>query len=831
MPRARCALPLMTMLSLCACQDQGLTTFNATPEATITFPQDGAELLEGEPVELQGVVSDTDHDQLALTARWTSGGEELCPELAPDDYGGTSCEAVFEPGEVSITLEARDPPGKVGTDTVTITVLPTEAPQATILLPEAGDRYYADQWIELSGQASDGEEEPAALTARWISDLDGEVASDITPDDNGAFQDQAQLSEGDHQLELRVQDSSGKEGSDSVAFTVGPANSAPTCEITAPEDGYAGELNSPVAFSATVGDVDIEPSQLEVSWSSDQDGELGSSTPSAHGEVSFTTSDLTVASHVITLSVIDEMDLGCTDQITATVGTPPLVSITAPSSGDVVDQGSIITFEAQVSDSEQSASGLALAWSSSLDGELSTAGADSSGLATFATSALSNGDHAITLTATDSDGLWAQDLVSLTVNGLPTAPVISISPSPATTSDDLIVSIDTSSTDPDGDPISYAYAWTVDGAASTASTSGTLGSSATSKGELWEVTVTPSDSHSTGASASASATIGNSAPVMSSVAIAPTTAYTDSTLAASVSATDLDGDTVSFDYSWTVDGSFVYSGGASLDGAIYFDKHDSVEVTVTPSDGDDSGSAMSSSALTILNSPPDAPGVTVLPAAPAEGADDLICTVSSASSDDDGDSVDYGFAWTVDGAAYPTSWDTGDTAAAWVGPTTTTYSDDTVPAEDTREGETWTCTVTPDDGDDAGSGASDSVVIEAPEADDYTDTWSMDRSASYSCAYGLVNINFSTLDIVDAYPSIVVTGGYTGQPGTMTGSYSSSTAFSASNVLAGSCTETYTITGTFLDANTLGATFEASFAGGVMCFGCSYYSTTFTATR
>jgi hypothetical protein len=106
----------------------------------------------------------------------------------------------------------------------------------------------------------------------------------------------------------------------------------------------------------------------------------------------------------------------------------------------------------------------------------------------------------------------------------------------------------------------------------------------------------------------------------------------------------------------------------------------------------------------------------------------------------------------------------------------------------------------------------------------------MDRTARYSCAYGLVSVNFSTLTIVDAYPSIVVTGGSGSQPGTMRGSFSSATAFSASNVLPGTCTETYTVTGNFLDPATLGATFEARFTGS-MCLGCSYYSTTFTSVR
>ncbi len=995
----------LAALALAACQDQGLQTFNADPVATITFPVDGDERQAGEAVDLHGVVSDSDHDQLDLLARWTANGEEICAEQAPSAQGDSSCEASLEAGAVTLTLEVRDPKGAVGVDSVDITVL--------------------------------------------------------------------------------------------------AANNDPSCAITAPESGSTGEEGESITFEATASDPDVDPTQLSATWTSDQDGELATSTPSAQGTITFTTSGLNVASHVVTLEVQDEQGASCTDQVTYVVGTPPSVSITSPSSGDVVDEGAMVTFEAQVSDSEEPASGLALSWSSSLDGELSDAGADSSGLATFATADLFNGDHAVTLTVTDAEGLWAQDLVSVVVNGLPSAPEVSLSPDPAYTSDDLEVSIDTASEDPDDDTVSYGYAWSVDGASSSASTSATLPSSATTKHEVWQVAVTPTDGTSSGEAVTASLTIDNSPPVLasasltpdpageddtlvctpgstsdadgdsvstsvswdvsgtthtglgssldgtyfergdvvscevtpndgeedgaavvsndvtientapsittvtlspdpayagdtltcsyagfydadddsdlstiawtldgvsagsgttyssgqvhgdvlactvtpsdgtdngtavsatitvsntapsitavtlgpdpataadtltcsytgysdadgdadassyawtidgvsagsgstiasgfsrgdtvrctvtpwdgydggttayaelvidntppevSSVSVAPTTVYTDSTLAASVSLYDANGDAVSSSYAWYVDGTFVYGGGASLDGATYFDKDHQVYVTVTPSDGTDSGSSLSSSTLTVLNSPPGEPTVSILPAAPEEGADDLVCSVDTASSDADGDSVDYGFAWTVDGVAYPGGWDTGDTGAGWTGPDTTTWTDDTVPGGDTLEGETWTCTVTPDDGDDTGTAASASVTIEAGEEEEtsYTDTWSMDRSASYSCAYGLVNISFSTLVIADAYPTIVVTAGSGSQPGSMSGSFSSTTAFTASNYLPGSCAETYTITGTFIDANTLGATFEASYSGGVMCLGCSYYSTTFTATR
>ena len=113
---------------------------------------------------------------------------------------------------------------------------------------------------------------------------------------------------------------------------------------------------------------------------------------------------------------------------------------------------------ATVSDDQDPATAIALDWSSSIDGVFSATGAESTGVAQFTYGSLSTGTHTVTVTATDTDGLFATAAVTFLVNGLPTAPVVSLSPDPAVTTDDLNVSIDTASTDPEGDTITYGYA-------------------------------------------------------------------------------------------------------------------------------------------------------------------------------------------------------------------------------------------------------------------------------------------------------------------------------------------------------------------------------------
>ena len=87
----------------------------------------------------------------------------------------------------------------------------------------------------------------------------------------------------------------------------------------------------------------------------------------------------------------------------------------------------------------------------------------------------------------------------------------------------------------------------------------------------------------------------------------------------------------------------------------------------------------------------------------------------------------------MDGAAYEAGGgsDTGDTGGGWIGAGTTTWSGDTVDASETQAGETWECTVTPDDGDDEGVDATASVEIAEPSY-----VWEITGTGSVDMRYG-----------------------------------------------------------------------------------------------
>ena len=227
-------------LAACGGNDSGVKVHNGAPEAEITSHVDGEELLEGDAVTFQGSVTDDDDASSTLLAVWYMNDEEICPLEAPDSAGRSTCAVVMEPSMSDLRLEAIDPQDAVGAAAIGITVIETEAPEATIFLPDGSETYYADGVITFQGQVSDEEDEAELLLAWWESDLDGVLGVEAIPDANGEFIANGYLGEGEHLLTLHAEDTDGKTGSATTGLTVRGENNAPACEITSPEDGSAG---------------------------------------------------------------------------------------------------------------------------------------------------------------------------------------------------------------------------------------------------------------------------------------------------------------------------------------------------------------------------------------------------------------------------------------------------------------------------------------------------------------------------------------------------------------------------------------------------------------
>ncbi len=677
----------LILFALVACQDNTLTVTRYAPEVEIFSHGDGATVLEGATQRFQGSVLDKDDPPAQLSVVWSSNARELCPAAPPAADGSSTCEVALDAGDTTVSMVATDSDNQRGDDHLNLTVVPTDAPTVDILAPLAEGVYYSDRLISLEATVGDAEDAPADLSLLWASSLAGELPIVTSVDASGHAASATMLAEGEHYLTLGVTDTTAKTTTDSVIIRVGPPNTAPTCDIRSPEDGSYAQLGDAVSLAGRVGDADIAANALSVSWSSDQDGLLGSSLPDSIGDVVLSTSALSAGTHTLSLTATDELGASCSEFIQLTVSTPPEVTVNLPIDGDVYTEGEGIVFDADVNDAEDAAEDLTVAWVSTVDGTFSLEGADPSGQVLFSVDTLSPGDHTILVTVTDTTGLYNRATFDIVVNGLPTAPTINLAPSPAYTVDALVASIVTASTDPNGDPISYGYAWYVDGTLSGASSSAILPASATTRGETWTVVVTPNDGIADGATASASVTIENSTPSISLVTITPDPATASDTLTCAWSGwADDDADADSSTVLWTVNGAAVGT-ATTLSGA--FASGDTVMCTVTPDDGSLTGTALSDS-ITIDNSIPVISSVTLAPNPP--DTDDVL-TVAVISSDADGDTVRYSYVWDIDGVVISAT-AAGLSGSTWF-----------------EVGEVVTVTVTPYDGTDYGAAMSASVTV------------------------------------------------------------------------------------------------------------------------
>ena len=256
-------------------------------------------------------------------------------------------------------------------------------------------------------------------------------------------------------------------------------------------------------------------------------------------------------------------------------------------------------------------------------------------------------------------GNWVASSSVLIVNTPPMIHSVTYQVEPVQSDEDLVVEVDAS--DADGDPLTYSYVWYVNGTdvyteSDVASATSTLTNTNYDKGDDVYVNVVVNDGDDDSAPVdSAVTTIENSTPVITSVTLSPASVTTSTEITATVVASDADGDTLTYTYTWYVNTVEVFSeinvasDTSTLDSGE-FERFDDVNVVVVANDGQDD-SASESADTTVQNTPPSEAGITLFPSDYAYG-DSLYAELTTAATDpdvDDGnDSLDYHVEWFLD---------------------------------------------------------------------------------------------------------------------------------------------------------------------------------------
>jgi formylglycine-generating enzyme required for sulfatase activity len=501
------------------------------------------------------------------------------------------------------------------------------APTVLILTPSEGTIVGQDDDLVLSGIVGDANEEPSALGLSWTSDLDGIVANPTALDTGFSTITVSGLTPGLHLLTLQAQDSDSMIGQASVSVVINASPSAPAVEIQPIQPTTSDNLE--VVILTPSSDPNRASEELETffRWllNGQDSGLSGAVVPAG----------MTVKGQEWTVQVFSHDGLVAGDIASATVliaNSPPLCTqaVLVPSAGTAADSFTCTCVSWEDADSDVSDGDSCVFMA---DGEALTLADE--GACELPAGLLDKGQFlscAYTPHDGSDSGVATVSSPAIILNAAPSAPKVSLDPPSGGIGTAFSCLIDEPSADPDGEAISYQYAWVVGeyenlmGAIDQVTPLELLASqdgAYAKKGNILKCRVRAFDGSTLSVPGeSASVLLGNSPPLGGTVLVDPATAYEATLLSCLANdADDPDGDEVLWFYSWHVNGETVDGQASSSLSGDFFNKGDVVGCIATPSDSISNGLAVTSkNSATIQNTLPTLSGVEVTPSeAPKSG--------------------------------------------------------------------------------------------------------------------------------------------------------------------------------------------------------------------
>lgn len=204
-------------------------------------------------------------------------------------------------------------------------------------------------------------------------------------------------------------------------------NDPPVVVIQSPTEGAMFSAGDPISFQGKVAD-DGDLAQIQVSWiDNGSDVLLSDQVPDDEGFATFTTADLDVGVHAITMRAVDAANLSHEDAVTIevmVVDETPLLTIVHPTAGERAQQDVPFLFEVEASDPQDDPQDLVIDVTSDLDGFVCSMSPDTFGSAVCRVGLSTVGAHRITFVATDLDGNTRDRRVVLDVDPVAQAPSV-----------------------------------------------------------------------------------------------------------------------------------------------------------------------------------------------------------------------------------------------------------------------------------------------------------------------------------------------------------------------------------------------------------------------
>ncbi len=308
--------------SLCANED---------PTVTITAPNDGDKVTEGDDVSITFDANDPEGNIASIEV--TVDGNVV------SNNGSSASWTADKLGDIIIEVTVTDDQGATASDQITITVEEKANldPTVTITAPKDGDKVTEGDDVSITFNADDQDGTIANIEVT----VDGNVVSN-----NGSSATWTADKLGDIVIEVTVTDNKGATASDQITITVEEKpNVDPTVTITAPNDGDDFILSDVVNITYSSNDTDGSVVSTEVSI----DGNVISDNASSTSWTSDKTGTVTIK-----VTVTDNRGGTASDQINIVVNDPanelPVVDITAPNNGDSYNEGDVVSITFSASD-------------------------------------------------------------------------------------------------------------------------------------------------------------------------------------------------------------------------------------------------------------------------------------------------------------------------------------------------------------------------------------------------------------------------------------------------------------------------------------------------